>query len=142
MKSAQPESGWALFIVQYCVLSTTGSLFTSPRGYVKIAKYIFTEDLMQRDEAIKLLTDNLVELRSQYQVADLAIFGSVARNQASPGSDIDLLVDFVKTPGLLKYIELKNHLEQLLGVPVDLVTRKALKQQLRETILSGAVRVH
>lgn len=97
---------------------------------------------MQRDEALKLLADNLVELRSQYHVADLSIFGSVARNQAAPESDIDVLVDFVKTPGLLKYIDLKNHLESLLGVPVDLVTRKALKRQLREAILSEAVRVH
>ncbi len=75
-------------------------------------------------------------------MADLSIFGSVARNQASPDSDIDVLVDFVKTPGLLKYIELRNHLEDLLGVPVDLVTRKALKRQLRETLLAEAVRVH
>jgi predicted nucleotidyltransferase len=96
---------------------------------------------MQREEALKQLANNLVNLRNQYHVADLAIFGSVARNQANPDSDIDLLVEFTKTPGLLKYVELKNHLEGLLGVPVDLVTRKALKQQLRETILSEAVRV-
>ena len=97
---------------------------------------------MKRDDAIKLLADNLLELRNQYNVADLSIFGSVARNQASPNSDIDVLVDFVKAPGLLKYIELKDHLEVLLGVPVDLVTRKALKRQLREAILAEAVRVH
>lgn len=97
---------------------------------------------MQRDDAIKLLADNLADLRSQYHVVDLSIFGSVARNQATQNSDIDVLVDFVKTPGLLRYIELKNHLEDLLGVQVDLVTRKALKRQLRETILAEAVRVH
>ena len=48
---------------------------------------------MKRDDAIKLLADNLLELRNQYNVADLSIFGSVARNQAAPDSDIDLLVD-------------------------------------------------
>lgn len=96
---------------------------------------------MQRDEVIKRLANNLVDLRSQYHVAELSVFGSVARNQASPDSDIDVLVDFTKTPGLLRYVELKNHLEGLLGAPVDLVTRKALKRQLRETILSEAVRV-
>jgi predicted nucleotidyltransferase len=117
-------------------------MFTSACVYVRITSNLILEFFMRRDEAIKLLASNLSDLRSQYQVTDLSIFGSVARNQASPSSDIDLLVDFAKTPGLLKYIELKGHLEELLGVPVDLVTRKALKQQLRETILAEAVHVH
>ncbi len=96
---------------------------------------------MQRDEVIKRLASNLNELRSQYHVTELSIFGSMARNQATPDSDIDVLVDFAKTPGLFRYVELKNHLEVLLGAPVDLVTRKALKRQLRDSILSEAVRV-
>jgi len=96
---------------------------------------------MQREEAIKRLAENLAELRNQFDVVDLSIFGSVARNQAALGSDIDVLVDFAKAPGLLRFVELKDHLEFLLGVPVDLVTRKGLKKQLRDSILSEAVRV-
>jgi len=97
---------------------------------------------MRREEAIKHLADNLAELRQRFDVANLSLFGSVARDQASAGSDIDLLVDFTQTPGLLKYVELKNHLEDLLGVPVDLVTHKALKPQLKDSILSEAIRVN
>lgn len=96
---------------------------------------------MRREEVIKQLANNLAELRDQYGVADLSIFGSVASNQATADSDLDVLIDFTTTPGLLRYVELKNHLEDLLGMPVDLVTRKALKRQLRETILSEAIRV-
>jgi len=96
---------------------------------------------MRREEAIKQLANNLPELRNQYGVAGLSIFGSVARNQANADSDLDVLIDFATTPGLLRYIELKTHLENLLGIPVDIVTRKALKQQLRDTILSEAIRV-
>ena len=96
---------------------------------------------MRREEAIKQLANNMAELRDQYGVADLSIFGSVARNQANADSDLDVLIDFATTPGLLRYIELKNHLEDLLGIPVDIVTRKALKPQLRDTILSEAIRV-
>ena len=96
---------------------------------------------MRREEAIKRLANNLPELRHQYGVADLSIFGSVARNQATADSDLDILIDFATTPGLLRYIDLKNHLENLLGIPVDIVTRKALKLQLRDAILSEAIRV-
>ena len=96
---------------------------------------------MQRDEVKKRLAENLAELRDRYYVSELAVFGSVARGQASPASDVDLLVDFSRTPGLLEYVALKNRLEELLGVSVDLVTRKALKRQLRETILDEAIRV-
>ncbi len=97
---------------------------------------------MKCDIARKQLAENLVDLRNQEQGSGLSIFGSVARDQAKSDSDIDLLVEFTKTPGLFKYIELKNYLELLLGVPVDLVTHKAIKQQLREKILSEAIRVH
>lgn len=96
---------------------------------------------MRREETIKRLANNLAGLRDQYGVADLSIFGSVARNQANADSDLDILIDFATTPGLLRYVELKNHLEDLLGIPVDLVTRKALKPQLRDAILSEAIRV-
>ena len=97
---------------------------------------------MHRETIIKQLSENLAELREKYGVSELALFGSVARDESSPESDIDVLVDFSKTPGLLRYIELKNYLETLLNAPVDLVTRKALKQQLRNSILSELVRVH
>jgi len=97
---------------------------------------------MLRDEVIQKLTKNLSTLREHYNVSELSIFGSVARNQATTSSDIDLLIDFSKTPGLFTYIELKHQLEDLLGAPVDLVTRKALKPQMRETIISEAIRVN
>ena len=96
---------------------------------------------MQREEAIRRLAENLTVLRECYDVANLSIFGSVARNQAIPGSDIDLLVEFSKTPGLFRYMELKKHLENLLGSPVDLVTPKALKHKLRAGILAEAIHV-
>ena len=96
---------------------------------------------MEREETITRLVARLEELRNRYHVAHLSVFGSVARDQAGPGSDIDLLVEFSKTPGLFEFIDLKLYLEALLEAPVDLVTRRALKPQLREGILSGAIHV-
>lgn len=95
---------------------------------------------MLRDQVIQTLSANIDELRHQYGVQTLAIFGSIARGQEREDSDIDLLVSFEQTPSLLVFIRLKEHLEALLSRKVDLVTPGALKPQLRDRILKEAVR--
>lgn len=94
---------------------------------------------MKRSEIIKTLADHQEVLESRFSVSSLSLFGSVARDQAGAESDIDILVDFKETPGLFKFLELKAHLEHLFQCPVDLVTRNALKKQLREGILREAI---
>ncbi len=75
-------------------------------------------------------------------VKALAIFGSVARDEATATSDVDLLVEFESPVGLLDFFRLQHHIEELLGVDrVDLVMPGALKPGLRERILSEAVHV-
>ncbi|HEU0265246.1 MAG TPA: nucleotidyltransferase family protein [Geobacterales bacterium] len=97
---------------------------------------------MRRDEAIDQLAAHLSDIRSQFHVESLAIFGSVARDEAKSQSDVDILVSYVKTPGLVGFLALKEYLETLLGAPVDLVTSRALKRQLRESIERESIRVH
>jgi len=72
-------------------------------------------------------------------VKSLAIFGSVARNEATAGSDIDILVEFGQPVGLFEFVRIKARLEKILDRPVDLVTPEALKKQLKEQILKEAV---
>lgn len=94
---------------------------------------------MKRDEALRILSEHREELRN-FGVKRLAIFGSVARDEAGLESDVDLLVELDGRPfGLFKFVDLKNRLEEILGCPVDLVTEDALKRQLRERILEEAV---
>jgi predicted nucleotidyltransferase len=76
----------------------------------------------------------------QFSVASLSIFGSVARGEATDASDIDLLVEFNGPVGLFAFIRLQQHLEELLGCKVDLVTPDALRQEMRERILKEAIR--
>ena len=67
---------------------------------------------MQRDEALRLLSDRKAELRQRFGVNSIAIFGSTARDEAGPNSDIDVLVEFdpVFAPSLLDFINVKHFL--------------------------------
>ncbi len=88
---------------------------------------------------MKILAEHQSEFESRFDVASLSLFGSVAREDATEQSDIDILVSFIKTPGIFGFLELKAYLEKILSCSVDLVTKNALKKQLREQILEEAV---
>ena len=74
-------------------------------------------------------------------VQSLAVFGSVARGEATGGSDIDFLVEFAGSATLARYMELKLLLEALFGCPIDLVTRKSLRSRVQAFVEKDAVRV-
>jgi len=96
---------------------------------------------MQRDEVLRKLRENLPELRRRFAVRSLKVFGSVARDEATETSDVDILVEFAPQArvGLFKFLELKTELEALLGAKVDLVTLDAIKRRMRERILGEAI---
>ena len=86
-----------------------------------------------------ILTVHLGELR-ELGVASLAVFGSTARGEAGPESDIDLLVAFDRPIGLFHFAHVTLSLESMLGRPVDLVMANALNPPMRERVLAEAVR--
>jgi len=89
----------------------------------------------------KKLHGQLSLLSEQYQVKSLGMFGSYVRNEQSTSSDLDLLVAFNETPGLLKLIEIENYLTDLLGIKVDLVMQEDLKPRIGKRILREVVPV-
>lgn len=91
------------------------------------------------DATIRTLQDHAGELRAR-GVLHLALFGSILRGDARPDSDVDLLVDLDKSRNLslVDYADLRLRLSDLLGRPVDLVQRSALKPFLRDAILGEA----
>jgi predicted nucleotidyltransferase len=97
-------------------------------------------DTKMRSEVTRRLTDHWQEL-ARFGVKSLALFGSVARDEAQPASDVDLLVEFNGRATFDQYMDLKLYLEELLGCRVDLVTRKALRPQLRPIIEREALYV-
>lgn len=94
---------------------------------------------MDRDAILRTIADHRAEL-ARFGVKSLSVFGSVARGEAGQSSDIDVLVEFERPVGYFAYMDLKGYLEELLQRRVDLVTPAALKRQLRDRILSEAVR--
>ncbi len=96
---------------------------------------------MSRQQVLSTLQAHRSALHERFGVARLALFGSVARDEAIQGSDVDLLVEFDKPVGLFSFLELQNHLEALLGCAVDLGTPQSLKPRLRARVLAEAVHV-
>ena len=74
------------------------------------------------------------ELQAQFGVTRLALFGSTARDAASTNSDVDVLVAFDGPATSRRYFGVQFYLEDLLGSPIDLVTEKALRPELRPYI--------
>lgn len=85
--------------------------------------------------------DEILALAGRHGATNVRIFGSVARGEAKPGSDIDFLVDFEAGRNPLDHVGLKQDLEELLGVRVDVLTEGGLHPQLRESVFGEAVKV-
>ena len=93
---------------------------------------------MNLDE-IRALGARLAELCRKYGIAELAVFGSVARGDARPDSDVDLL--YVRVPGNdlgMAYFDLQEDLEHLFGHRVDLVAKDGLHRVIRDQVLADA----
>ncbi|NJK28682.1 MAG: nucleotidyltransferase family protein [Acaryochloris sp. SU_5_25] len=95
---------------------------------------------MKQGEALAVLSAHKRSLE-EFRVKSLMIFGSVARDEATSDSDVDLLVEFEKPIGLLAFVRLQRYLEALLGCAVDLGTPNSLRSEVRDVVLKEAVRV-
>jgi predicted nucleotidyltransferase len=93
------------------------------------------------DQIMAELRRSLPSLAEKYGVRSIGVFGSYVRREENSDSDLDLLVDFYETPGLLKFIELENYLTYMLGIKVDLVMEEALKPNIGKQVLSEVVKV-
>ena len=96
---------------------------------------------MNRDEVLNLLRAHKAILTQRFGVTEFALFGSTARGQSTDGSDVDILVRFDRPTTSKAYFGVQFYLEDLLGRPVDLVTDKALRAELRPYVEREAVNV-
>jgi predicted nucleotidyltransferase len=96
---------------------------------------------MNREDALAVLSHAKQELGLRFGVTRLALFGSTVRNEARPDSDVDVVVSFDGPASSQRYFGVQFYLEDALGCPVDLVTEKALRPELRPYIEREAVNV-
>jgi predicted nucleotidyltransferase len=91
--------------------------------------------MSQLEEIQKRVKERKGELKEEYKVKEIGIFGSYIRGDQQENSDLDILVDFEETIGLFKFVALERYLSRLLGVKVDLVMKSALKPRIGARIL-------
>jgi len=96
---------------------------------------------MKRNNALAILKQLKPALMQQFGVTQLALFGSTARDDASDNSDVDILVSFDGPATSTRYFGVQFYLEDCLGCPVDLVTEKALRPELRLFVEREAINV-
>jgi predicted nucleotidyltransferase len=132
-------------IVQSVALQARELTFAGPAQYNDMGflagAYAAKVSTMRKTEALKLLKAHKSALTKKFGVIRLALFGSTVRDSAGPKSDIDILVTFDGPATSARYFGVQFYLEDLLGQSVDLVTDKALREELRPYIEREAVNV-
>lgn len=97
--------------------------------------------MVSKEKVLTKLAELKDELRQEYGVKEIGVFGSIVRGEATPESDIDVLVEFARPVGFFKYLELEEYLTERLGQKVDLVSVKALKPLIGARILQEVMNV-
>jgi len=123
-----------------CVFTSTGSSAGLCLASQIIPLRVYNKT-MKRDIVIRILKEKNAELSAQYGVKSLSLFGSVARDEATSASDVDMIVEFSRPVGYFGLFALQDHLEKLLGCPVDLGTPNSLKPRIRERVMGELIRV-
>jgi len=94
---------------------------------------------VRRQDTLRILAEHRQEIDA-FGVRSISIFGSVARDEAGPHSDVDVLIEVNQPFGYFKYFELETYLERILGRPVDLFTPDSLRTEIRAEVMREAVR--
>ncbi len=93
------------------------------------------------EDLLKGKREEILRIAAVYGARNVRVFGSVARGEAGPDSDLDLLVEMAPGRSLLDLIAVEQDLEDLLGRKVDVLTEAAVSPYMREAVLKEAVRL-
>lgn len=94
---------------------------------------------MSISNTIKSKREAILDIAKKYGATKLSVFGSMARGEESPESDVDIIVEMEKGSSLLDIIAIKQDIEELLGRKVDIVTEASISPYIRNTVLKEAV---
>ncbi len=90
---------------------------------------------------LRTLRDLEGQIKKDYKAEIIGVFGSYARSEANKKSDLDLLVRFLQGATLFDFVGLSDFLEEKLGLKVDVVSERAVRKELKETILKEVIAV-
>jgi len=93
------------------------------------------------EEILDILRRELPDLSRRYSVTYLGVFGSYVHGGQGKGSDLDVLVEFSEAPSFFGFLDLEEHLGNLLGLKIDLVMKSALRPHVGKQILEEVVPV-
>lgn len=103
-----------------------------------LTKVIYMKNI---EEIKKILSKNKIQFQNNFKVKEIGIFGSYLKSEQTKKSDLDILVEFESPVDFFDYLELEEHLTNLLGIKVDLVMKKALKPNIGRNILEEVIYV-
>lgn len=87
----------------------------------------------------KTLKENKLILEKKFKIKEIGIFGSYVRNEQEENSDLDILIEFYEPISFFTFIDIEEYLTELLGIKVDLVSKKALKPRIGKFILDELI---
>ena len=93
--------------------------------------------MRSKEDILRILKAELTYLKERFRVRRVGLFGSYARGEQTPGSDLDILVELEPPMGFFGFIDLEDYLSERLGSKVDLVTPDALKPLMKPQVLEG-----
>jgi len=91
------------------------------------------------NEIISKLKADKQNLFNRFKITKPGVFGSFARGEETPESDVDILVEFSEVPGIIDFFSAEEHLEKLLNRKIDLVRENAIRPELREIVMSEVI---
>ncbi|NJD52444.1 MAG: nucleotidyltransferase family protein [Candidatus Methanoperedens sp.] len=93
------------------------------------------------EEIIEVIKKRKNVLKEKYNVKEIGIFGSYVRGEQTEKSDVDILVDFYELPDVFNLLKLERSLRGILKCKVDVIRKQAIRKELRDQILSEAIRI-
>jgi len=91
------------------------------------------------EEIKEVIIQHKEDLKRNFKVKEIGIFGSFVRGEQKRGSDVDILVEFEEPIGFFQFLDLEEYLTKLIGIKVDLVSKGALKPIIGEKILKEVI---
>ncbi|MCR4286979.1 MAG: nucleotidyltransferase family protein [Deltaproteobacteria bacterium] len=95
--------------------------------------------MKNKSEILKIIKDIKEDFKKRYKVKGMGIFGSLVKGEQKEGSDIDILVDFEEDADLFDLVGLGLFLEERLHQKVDVVPKRAIRKELRDSVLKDVV---